>query len=98
MASISQIILKFGSGKKYSSFIREYLNPYFIGGNIVMVISMLLKIFAYNFTAYENGPIIDSLGFVFVMILSALFFKEKITKKKVIGNIFIILGIIIFYL
>ena len=63
-----------------------------------MVVGMLLNVIAFTKVDYKNGPVIDSLGFLFVMILSNVFFKEKITKKKVIGNAIILLGILIFYM
>ena len=40
----------------------------------------------------------ESFGFLVVMILSRVFFGEKITKKKVLGNALIFTGIAIFYL
>ena len=42
--------------------------------------------------------IIESLGYIFVMILSNRILKEKITKKKLIGNLLILIGIIIYYI
>ena len=63
-----------------------------------MVIGMLLNVLAYRKVEYKNGPVIESLGFWFVMILSWLFFKEKITKKKLIGNLIILAGVVIFYM
>ena len=63
-----------------------------------MVLGMLLNVVAFTRVDYKNGPVIDSLGFLFVMILSSIFFKEKITRKKLLGNLIILVGIVIFYL
>lgn len=98
IASVSQIILKKGSDKNYKSIIREYLNVYVIVGYAMMVISTILTIFAFKGLDYKNGPIIESIGYVFVMLLSAWLLKEKITKKKILGNALILLGILIFYI
>lgn len=98
IASISQILLKKSSEKEYSSFIKEYLNPYVIIGYGMMVLSTILTIFAFKGLDYKNGPIIESIGYIFVMLLSWKFLKEKITKKKIIGNALILLGILIFYI
>ncbi len=97
-ASFAQILLKKAAMKTYKSLIFEYLNPYVICGYGIMVLGMFLNIIAFTKVDYKNGPVIDSLGFLFVMILSFFFFKEKITKKKLIGNGIILLGILIFYL
>lgn len=97
VASVSQLLLKKAAKTKYANFIQEYLNIWVITGYILMVASTLLTIMAYRGLDYKNGPIIEALGFSFVMILSRIFFSEKLTKKKIAGNILIFLGIIIFY-
>ena len=99
VAAFSQVLLKKSAGKTYASVIREYLNPYVIIGYGMMVGSMLLTLLAYKFgLAYKSGPVLESLGFVLVMLLSLGFFREKITPRKLIGNLLIVLGIIVFYL
>lgn len=98
IASCSQIILKKSASKEYSSIIREYLNVRVIVGYGMMFISTILTIFAFKGLDYKNGPIIESLGYIFIMLLSRIFLKEKITKKKIIGNSLILLGILVFYI
>lgn len=97
IASFSQILLKKSAQKKHASIIREYLNLNVIIGYGMMVVTTLLTIMAYKGLDYKNGPIIESLGYILVMILSLIFFGEKITKKKLMGNVLILLGIIVFY-
>ena len=98
VASFSQILLKKSALKEYSSVWREYLNPWVIIGYGMMVLSTLLTVFADRGVDYKNGPVIDSVGFLLVMLWSRLFFGEKITKRKVIGNLLILTGIFIYYL
>lgn len=98
IAAFSQILLKKSAEKTYDSVIKEYLNPYVILGYGMMMGSMLLTILAYQKVEYKNGPIIESLGFVLVMLLSRIFFGEKITGKKMLGNLLILGGILVFYL
>lgn len=76
---------------------REYLNPYVVGGYVLTGISMLLTIFAFRGMEYKNGPIIEALGFVLVMLFGLFVFKEKLTKKKMIGTALILAGIFIYY-
>ncbi len=97
LASISQILLKKSALKEYGGFLKEYLNPYVIGGYGLTGISMLLTIFAFRGMEYKNGPIIESFGFVLVMLFGLYIFKEKFTKKKFLGTVFILLGIFIYY-
>lgn len=98
IASFSQIILKIAAKKTYSSVIKEYLNPHVIIGYGMMVLTTVMTLLAYRGLDYKNGPVIESIGYILVMILSSLFFKEKITKKKLLGNILILVGVFVFYL
>lgn len=98
IASLSQVLLKKSAMKQYPSWIREYLNIYVISGYGLMVISMLLTVLAFRTLEYKNGAVIESLGYLLVMLLSRSFFKEAITKNKVLGNGLILLGIFVFYI
>ena len=98
VAAFSQILLKKSANREHSSLLREYLNPYVIGGYGLLCLSMLLTILAFRGMDYKNGPVIESLGYVLVMFLSFCFFQERITRRKVIGTICIIAGFVIFYM
>lgn len=98
IASCSQILLKKSAMKQYPSFLREYVNPYVICGYGMLFGSMLLTIVAYKGIEFKNGPIIESLGYVLVIMMSRIIFKERITKSKIIGTLCIIAGVMIFVL
>ncbi|MGN1171261.1 MAG: multidrug ABC transporter [Lachnospiraceae bacterium] len=98
VASFSQILLKKSATKKYSSVIREYLNPWVITGYAMLFLSMFLTILAFRGMDYKNGPVIESLGYVMVLFLSRVFFGEKISGRKVVGTVCILAGIMVFYL
>lgn len=97
IASVSQILLKKSTFYKYDSVIKEYLNPFVIGGYGLLLVSMLLTVYAYSGVAYKNGPVIESLGNVLVPALSCLFFREHIGQKRMLGIACIMLGIAVFY-
>ena len=88
IASFSQIILKKGACQG-----NIYINKYTICGYTLMIISTF---FGYKGVTLSLGQILQSLSFIFVIILSKLFLKEKISKKQVIGIIIIIIGIIVY--
>ncbi|MCR4588198.1 MAG: multidrug ABC transporter [Lachnospiraceae bacterium] len=98
VASFSQILLKKSAMKTYDSFIKEYVNPYVICGYIMLFGSMLLTILAFRGLDYKYGPIIESLGYVLVLILSRLIFKEGISRRKLLGVVLILAGILVFNL
>ena len=98
IASFSQVMLKMGAGKKYNSKIREYLNIYVISGYGMLFVSMLLTIVAYSRLSYLSVPVVEAVGYVLVPVLSYFFFKEKLSRRKVVGILFILAGIFIYYL
>jgi small multidrug resistance pump len=81
---------------QYENKIREYLNPRVLFAYFLFFSSTLLTVFAYKGVNLSAGPLIESSGYLYVMILSFFFLKERITKKKIIGNILILLGIAIY--
>ena len=92
------MLLKKGASMGYDGVIRQYLNPWVISGYGCMVLTTLSVIYAYRGVEYKNGVIVEALGYFLVMILSRLFFGEKITKKKLAGNLIILAGVLVFYL
>lgn len=98
MASFSQILLKKGAMTEYDSFWKEYINPWVITGYGMMFVSLFLTIMGLKGLSFLNAPMMESLGYVLVPVLSALFFREKITLRKSVGIGCIVLGMIVFYL
>ena len=97
IASFSQVMLKMGAGKTYGSKIREYLNFYVITGYGMLFISMVLTIVVYSRLSYLSVPVVEAVGYVLVPVLSYFIFKEKLSKRKVVGILCILLGIMIYY-
>ena len=97
IASFSQVMLKMGAGKIYHSKIREYLNFYVITGYGMLFISMVLTIVVYSRLSYLSVPVVEAVGYVLVPVLSYFIFKEKLSKRKIVGILCILLGIMIYY-
>ena len=98
ISAFSQVLLKKSSTIKRDSVIKEYLNPYVIGGYGLVVCCMLLMILAYRTLPFKYGAALESLVYLYIMILSKIFFGEKITKKRLIGNLLIVAGVAVFSL
>lgn len=96
ISSCSQIALKKSANKTHKNKIAEILNPTVLGAYICFLGASLLTVLAYQGVDLSWGPVLETTSYVYIMILSALFLKEKITLQKVIGNVIIILGIIIY--
>ncbi|MCH1982200.1 EamA family transporter [Ruminococcus sp. OA3] len=94
--AFSQILLKQSAGKTYRHPIFEYLNWRVMLAYGLFFGVLLLNTYAYTRVDMKYGAVIDSFAYVFVLLMSWLILKEKITKGKLIGNLIIIAGIIIY--
>jgi len=95
IASVSQILLKKSAMKQYAYKWQEYLNPYVIFGYGLLFLSMLLTVYGYKGVDLKTGPVIESTSYVFVAILSAIFLKERVSGKKKLGLLIIVIGVIV---
>lgn len=96
LSSFSQILLKKSAQMKRKSVVREYMNIYVISGYAITVLCMLLTVLAYRGMPFKYGAVLESLSYLYIMVLSRLLLDEKLTKKKIAGNIIIVVGVIIF--
>ena len=98
IASMSQVLLKKSTMNTHRSVLGEYLNRYVLCGYGLLFASMLLTVYAYSGMPYKNGPVIESLGNVLVLVLGYYVFGERISVRKLVGIACIIIGIFIFNL
>ena len=98
LTAVYQILLKQSSNIKYENKIREYLNFRVILSYGMFFLILLLNTWCYTKVEMRYGPVIDTAAYVFVLLLSRLILKEKITKGKILGNLIIITGILIYTL
>lgn len=95
ISSISQMLLKKSSQKTYPSRIREYLNPLVIISYSMFLGCTLLTMYALKVVPLLFAPMLESSGYIFVPVLSYIFFREKFTKRQMIGMTLILSGIAI---
>ena len=94
--AISQVLLKQSANKKYSNPLLEYLNWRGIVAHGIFFGVLLLNTWCYTKVDMRFGPVIDTAAYVFVLIFSRVILNEKITKGKLVGNLLIIAGILIY--
>lgn len=98
ISSFAQILLKKAANVKHDSKIKEYLNFKTIFAYSIFFGATLCSVLAYKYVPLSMGPILGTVEYVFVAVLSFLLLKEKIGKKKLIGLITIIFGVLVFSL
>ena len=96
ISSLSQILLKKSAQEQKSSRLGEYLNWKVIVAYGITFSCMLLMIIVYKGIPYKLGPVLESLTYFYIMVFGRLFLGEKVTKRKVIGNLIIAAGVVVF--
>lgn len=93
-SSCSQILLKHSAVKGYKG-IKTYLNFETLLGYGIMFLAMFGATILYKHIDLSVGTVLDSLGYVFVLVLSMLILKEKISVGQIKGMVLIMLGTVI---
>jgi len=96
IASVSQILLKKSANNNHKNWLKEILNIRVFIAYSMFVLSSILTIYAYKGVQLKYGSIIQSSGYIFILLLSKIFLEEKITKNKILGVTLIIIGIVVF--
>ena len=97
-SAASQILLKQSANKSYKNAILEYLNWRVRLAYFIFFAVLLVNTYAYTRVDMKYGAVIDTCTYVFVMILSAVILHESFNKWKLIGNLIIVAGVIIYTL
>ncbi len=98
ISSVSQIMLKKAANKIYDNPLKEYLNPMVIGAYGLFFCSVILTMMALRNLPLSMSPILESTGYIFVSVMGYFFLKESFSKRKLMGFVFILAGIVIFNL
>ncbi len=93
---ISQVLLKLGA--KRGNRLTIFFNFFTILGYALFFIVTLMNLYVYKILDIKYAVIFMPLAFMFVMIFSVLFLKEKLSKQKLIGIGIILFGICVFNL
>lgn len=97
-AACAQMLLKKAATIQYPSVIRQYLNPWVIGGYGIMGVAMLVNIYAMSQgVLVKEVSVIESLSYLFVPCLSWMIFGEKLNRRKLLAIAIIMCGIIVFF-
>lgn len=98
ISAISQVILKKAAQKTYSSRVREYLNFPVVFAYTLFVLTTFMCIISYRVVPLSFGPVLESTSYIYVTIFGVVFFKEKVTPKKLVALLLIICGIVVYSL
>ena len=97
-SALSQLLLKLSANEKHEGVLGEYLNWKVITAYFIFAVVLLLNTSAYTKVNLKYGPVIDTFTYVFVLLLSVLVLREKLTGWKLLGNVMMIAGVLLYSL
>jgi len=95
LSALSQLILKKAADNPKYTGIRAYLNLPVIFAYGLFFGCMLLNVVALRTLDLTIASVLEASSYIYVMVLSWLFLKERISKRRLIGNLIIIVGIVL---
>ena len=95
LSAVSQLILKKAADDPKLTGIRAYLNVPVILAYGLFFGCMLLNVVALRTLDLTVASVLEASSYIYVMVLSWLFLKEKITRRRLLGNLIIIVGIVL---
>ena len=96
ISSVAQVMLKAEADKKHESRLKEYLNPMVITAYGIFFLSTFLTMYALKYVPLTYSPIIEPLSYIFVPVIGVLVLKEKLSRRRVLGIVIMLAGIVIF--
>lgn len=98
-SSLSQVLLKVAANKEYSNKLGFLINyRVLLAYAILLAITFINSYFIFSNLELTVISMIETLGYIFVPIISIVLLKEKINQRLIFGILFISLGCIIFLL
>lgn len=95
LSAVSQLMLKKAADNPQYAGLRAYLNWQVILAYGLFFGCMLLNVVALRTLDLTIASVLEASGYIYVMALSFCFLKEKISRRRLIGNIVIIVGIVL---
>ena len=97
ISAFSQVLLKIAANRTYENRIREYLNPLVILAYGIFGLSWAMATYALRYVEYaQNSPVIEATSYIWGPLFGVLLLREKITKRRFLGMMVILAGIMIF--
>lgn len=95
ISAASQLMLKKAADDPRFTGLRFYVNPLVIAAYALFFGCMVANVFALRTLDLTVASVLEASGFLYVMVLGALFLRERITARKLFGNALIVAGIVV---
>ncbi|MBQ6029735.1 MAG: EamA family transporter [Treponema sp.] len=98
VGAVSQVLLKKSALEPHKSVVREYLNAKVVIAYALFFAAVFIDLTALKIVPASYVPIIEASSYVFAIILSRVFFNDRIKAKQVAAIALIIAGIAVYVL
>lgn len=100
IVALAQLVLKMGAVRVdlKKPLVHTFKNKYLIASIILFLLVPLLSIIAMRVMGFSNFYSFTALGYFFIMLFSWTILKEDIDRFRIIGNLLVIAGVIVFNL
>ena len=100
LTSLSQVLIKIGSGKirtgsETGMLIKSFLNPYIVIGTALVLAAPFLYFSALSQLDLKTAFSFNGLAYILVIILGRSILKEKISIFHITGGLLILTGFVI---
>ena len=92
IAALSQVLLKKAAMRPHRSVV-EVIFAYGL-----FFLATLIEVIAYRKIPLSLGPILEASAYLYMLIFGAVFFGERITRRKLLALALILGGIVLFTL
>ncbi len=89
------LLLIKGSASGERSLLKKLYQKKFIAGIFCLALSPLFLALTAKHCSLSKLNAFSAVSYVFLIIMSGLFLKEKIDKQKIVGSILIIIGLLL---
>jgi len=96
--SFGHICFKTFALKNKTALPASLLDRHFALGIMLFGSSVILSIIALKFIDFSAFYSFTALNYLFISVLSKIYLKERLDKSKIIGNMIIIVGILVYNL
>ena len=91
-----QIPLKKSAQNTKHRGLRTYLNPVVISVYSAFLLITVLTTLLYQYVDLTLSTLLYKTEYIFITLFSVFFLKERVTKRKLIGFIIIVSGVLIY--
>lgn len=99
LAAVSQLLLKIAAQKnKEAKGVMRLLDARVIAAYIMLFATIFMNMIAMRYMPYKYTPVLATISYIFVLLLSYFGLKERINKKQIAGTLLIFAGIVVFNL